>query len=109
MGTLNLAFDLTNTEDTQFMPYFFQFIYSEQPALTEKMFDDEIIAKYDTFMHFIEGEYDEFVLPMLPATVNTIVQDKDMNDRLIEEYEESRELIESNLRGRVEPDAKYIA
>ena len=32
-----------------------------------------------------------------------------MNDRLIDEYEESRELIESNWRGMNEPDAKYIA
>ena len=109
-ATLNLAFDWTNTEDTQFMPYFFQFVYDEHETLTDKMFNDEIISKYDTFMHFIEGEYDEFVLPMLPATVGKYYcGDKEMNDRLIEEYEESRELIEANWRGTGgEPDSKYL-
>ncbi len=109
-GTLNLAVDWTNTEPTQFMPYFFQFIYAEQDSLRDKMFDDEIIAKYDTFMHFIEGEYDEFVLPMLPATVGKYYcGDKDMNNTLIEEYEEQRELIEANWRGTGgEPESKYI-
>ena len=109
-STLNLAVDWTNTEPTQFMPYFFQFNYEEHVELTKKMFDDEIIAKYETFMHFIEAEYDEFVLPMLPATVGKYYAcNKEMNETLIEKYEESRELIEANWRGTGgEPESKYL-
>ena len=110
-AVLNLALDWTKTEPTMFLPYFFQFVYEDHEELTKKMFDTEVISKYETFMHFIEGEYNEFVLPMLPATVGKYYcGDKSKNNELVDAYEESRETIEANWRGTGgEPDAKYIA
>ena len=109
-ATLNLQVDWTKTEPTMFLPYFFQFNYGEHEVLTDKMFDDEVISKYDTFMHFIEGEYDEFVLPMMPATVGKyFTNNKDANDKLNEAYEVIRESVEANWRGTGgEPESKYL-
>ena len=110
-STLNLSVDWTKTEPTMFMPYFFQFNYEEHKELTKKMFDDELITKYDSFMHFIEAEYDEFVLPMLPATVGKYYcGNKTKNNELNDAYEENRELIEANWRGTGgEPESKYLS
>jgi hypothetical protein len=42
--------DWTNTEQTTLMPYFYQFVYGEHKDFVAKMFDDEIISQYSTFM-----------------------------------------------------------
>ena len=94
-----------------FLPYFYQFNYGEHDALVEKMYDDEVISKYESFMHFVEGEFDEFVLPMMPSIVGKyFVCNKSKNDELNAAYEENRELVVANWRGTGgEPDAKYLS
>ena len=110
-ATLNLAVDWTESEDTQFMPQFFQFNYAEHPDLTEKMFDGTL-DKYDSFMHFVEGEYTEFVLPMMPATLGKYYScNHDKNKELNEMYEKNvRPLFPEHWRGTGgDEEAKFLS
>ena len=80
-STLNICLDWTETEDTLFLPYFYQHNYNEHADLVAKMFDKTVISEYETFAHFLEGEYDEFLLPMSPGVVGKYyVSDKLNND-----------------------------
>jgi len=89
-ATLNFCVDWTGTEDTMLLPYFFQHNYGEHTKLVEKMFDGESMTQYDTFMHFIEGEYDEFMLPFQPAVVGKyFANNNEKNEALNAKYEEN--------------------
>lgn len=110
-ATLNLAVDWTESEDTQFMPQFFQFNYAEHTDLTDKMFDGTL-DKYDSFMHFVEGEYTEFVLPMMPATLGKYYScNHDKNKELNEMYEKNvRPLFPEHWRGTGgDEEAKFLS
>ena len=87
-ATLNMALDWTETEQTMFLPQFYQHIYGDHQDFVAKMFDTDIINKYETFAHFIEGEYEEFLLPMQPGIVGKyFVGDRDRNDELNKMWE----------------------
>lgn len=104
--------DWTNTEQTTLMPYFYQFVYGEHKDFVAKMFDDEIISQYSTFMEFLDEEYDEFVIPMEPGIVGKYyVRDKNKNDELNEAWEENvRPHFPDNWRGMGgEEDAKFLS
>lgn len=110
-STLNLAVDWTESEATQFMPQFFQFNYGEHDAFVEKMYDGTL-EKYETFMHFVEAEYEEFVLPMMPAVLGKYYAcDHDANKRLNEMYEKNvRPLFPDQWRGTGgEEEAKFLS
>lgn len=110
-ATLNLAVDWTESESTQFMPQFFQFNYDEHEVLTKKMFDGTL-DKYETFMHFIEEEYDEFVLPMMPAVLGKYYAcNHTKNKELNEMYEKNvRPLFPALWRGTGgDEEAKYVS
>tara|TARA_Y100001937_G_C7075212_1_gene310280 strand:+ start:106 stop:1008 length:903 start_codon:yes stop_codon:yes gene_type:complete len=82
-ATLNMALDWSETEDTMFLPYFYQHNYGDHEELVAKMYDKDIISKYTTFAHFLEGEFDEFLLPFQPGVIGKyFVKDKEKNDNL---------------------------
>jgi hypothetical protein len=111
-ASMNFCVDWTESEGTQFMPQFFQFIYDEHKELTAKMFDGETLEKYDTFMHFLEAEYDEFVVPMMPATLGKYYAcDHAKNKELNEMYEKNvRPLFPTLWRGTGgDEEAKYCS
>ena len=85
-----MALDWTETEQTMFLPYFYQHVYGDHQDFVSKMFDKDIISKYETFAHFIEGEYEEFLLPMQPGVVGKyFVGDRERNDNLNEMWEKN--------------------
>ena len=89
-ATLNYCVDWTETEDTQLLPYFFQHNYGDHEALVEKMNDAEVTSKYPTFTHFIEGEFDEFLLPFQPAIIGKYYAcNVEKNKALNEAYEKN--------------------
>ena len=55
-------------------------MYMKYQDFVSKMFDKDIISKYETFAHFIEGEYEEFLLPMQPVVGKYFVDDRERND-----------------------------
>ena len=110
-ATLNMALDWTETEQTMFLPYFYQHIYGDHADFVSKMFDKDIISKYETFAHFIEGEYEEFLLPMQPGVVGKyFVDDKERNDELNAMWEKNiRPSFPAQWRGLGgDEDAHYI-
>lgn len=110
-ATLNIPLDWTETEQTMFQTSFYQHIYNDHPDFVEKMFDKDIISKYETFAHFIEGEYEEFLLPMQPGVVGKyFVGDKDRNDDLNKAWEKNvRPSFPAQWRGMGgDEDASYI-
>lgn len=103
--------DWTNTESTTLMPYFYQFVYGEHSEFVAKMFDDEVISKYGTFMEFLDEEYSEFVIPMEPGIIGKYyVRDRAKNDLLNDAWEENvRPHFPENWRGiGGEEESKYI-
>lgn len=110
-ATLNYCVDWTDTEPTALLPYFFQHQYGDHEALVEKMNDDEVTSKYETFQHFIEGEYDEYVLPFQPAIIGKYyATNKEKNLALNEAYEKNvRSQYPEQWRGTGgDEEAKYI-
>ena len=110
-STLNICLDWTETEDTLFLPYFYQHNYNEHADLVAKMFDNTVISKYKTFAHFLEGEYDEFLLPMSPGIVGKYyVSDAEKNNNLNDMWEKNvRQTFPAQWRGLGgDEDAQYI-
>ena len=94
-----------------FQTSFYQHIYNDHPDFVEKMFDKDIISKYETFAHFIEGEYEEFLLPMQPGVVGKyFVGDRERNDELNKMWEKNvRPSFPAQWRGiGGDEDASYI-
>ena len=111
-ATLNFPVDWTGTEDTTIMPHFFQHNYGEHDELVAKMHDISVISKYKTFAHFIEGEYDEFMLPFQPAVVGKyFANNKEKNLALNWSYEKNvRPSFPEQWRGTGgDEEAEYIS
>ena len=111
-ATLNFPVDWTDTEETTIMPYFFQHNYGEHDELVAKMHDNSVISKYKTFAHFIEGEYDEFMLPFQPAVIGKyFANNKEKNLALNESYEKNvRPSFPEQWRGTGgDEEAEYIS
>ena len=71
-----------------------------------------MISKYKTFAHFIEGEYDEFMLPFQPAVVGKyFANNKEKNLALNEAYEKNvRPSFPEQWRGTGgDEEAEYIS
>ena len=110
-ATLNMPLDWTETESTMFQTSFYQHIYGDHADFVQKMFDKDIISKYETFAHFIEGEYEEFLLPMQPGVVGKyFVGDRERNDNLNEMWEKNvRPSFPAQWRGiGGDEDSQYI-
>ena len=108
---LNYCVDWTDTEPTQLLPYFFQHNYGDHKELVAKMQDSEVTSKYETFQHFIEGEYEEFLLPFQPAIIGKYyARNHEKNLALNEAYEKNvRPQFPEQWRGTGgDEEAKYI-
>ena len=110
-ASLNFCIDWTDTEDTQLLPYFFQHNYSEHKELVAKMQKPEVLGEYETFQHFIEGEYDEYMIPFQPAIIGKYYsRNHEKNLALNEAYEKNvRPQYPEQWRGTGgDEEAKYI-
>lgn len=87
LSTLFLQKDWTGRCDTMFMPWFYAFNYGSMKDFAEGMFDDDKIKNYKTFMHFIEEEFDGFVLQQPPGLTGPyVIGDEDANEDINQAY-----------------------
>jgi len=112
-STIGFVSDWGETEGTEFLPYFYQFNYGQYPNLVNLMFNEETVAKYNTFIEFLAGEHDGVNLALDPAILGKYYVGGDsnpMNQQLIDNYEKNvRPFFPDRWRGiGDEPVARYI-